>query len=474
MLEKNRRILTIFIVLMLLGLGGFFVSKYIANKKNSAQMNQIKDTDQDTLADADEQTPVPQAIRATPDEITNEPRDTSALGGYNVLIADRGNNRLIEVTPDKKIIWEYDFHLPKRGLGADDAFFTDNGQTIIVNLEEYHIIELIDYQTKTVKWTYGTPNVPGHLPGFLNTPDDAYKLPNGDIIVADIKNCRIIEIAPDKQIVHQYGQTKVCDDKPGHLNKPNGDTPLPNGHILISNIVGKNLVEIDNQWQPVFSMPLPVNYPSDPQMTNAGNILISDYSKPGQIVEVSKAGNIVWQYAGDSPAKLNHPSLAIELPNGNILSNDDLNHRVIVIDKQTKLIVWQYGVTGKPGNNPGQLNIPDGVDIIKHSQPTSTDNASPLPITTIGSVTRHAGNFFNQTIRVEGYLLKKEKGYGIFSDERSGTIGSFDLPVTGAGVDSIGYNKKYLLEGRFVSGGLTSSNGNPNHLELTVAPKLIQ
>ncbi len=457
-----------FIIGLILLAGGFFAYSRLPNRL--ADLDTTPDSSIDT--DLDEAVPA-QAIAATPAEIKQAPKDLSALGGYNVLIADRGNNRLIEVTPDKQIVWEYDFHLPKLGLGADDAFFADNGQSVIVNLEEYHLLELIDYQTKTVKWTYGTAGVPGHTAGFLNTPDDAYKLPNGDVVVADIKNCRIIEIAPDKHIVRQYGVTRVCDNKPGHLNKPNGDTPLANGHTYISTINDHKLTELDAQWQPVFSMSLPAAYPSDPQPTKAGNILISDYSKPGKVVEVTKQGQIVWQYDGSSTVKLDRPSLAVELPNGNILANDDFNHRVIVIDKATKEIVWQYGVTGKPGSGPGQLSVPDGMDIIKHQQPAAVPGAANSAAS-IGSVTRHAADFLNQTVTVQGYLLKKENSYAIFSDEASGAIGQYDLPVSGTGIDTVVLGQKYILTGKFVAGGLPGSNGNPNHLELSALPQTLK
>ncbi len=292
--------------------------------------------------------------------------DSTLLGGYDVLIADRGNNRVIEVTPEKQIVWTYEFALPKRGLGADDAFFADNGRTIIVTLEHFHVIQQIDYQSRRVVWSYGVPGRPGSAPGYLDRPDDAYKLPNGDVTVADIRNCRVLEIAPDKSIVHQYGVARHCGKARGLLYKPNGDTPLRNGHTLISNIADRTMVELGRDWQPVFSMRLPVRYPSDPQPTRAGNILITDYSTPGRIAEVSRSGQVVWDYAFPSgPEELRKPSLAIELPSGDILCNDDLNHRVIVIDKRSRQIVWQYGVTGEPGAAPGRLNIPDGVDTIK-------------------------------------------------------------------------------------------------------------
>jgi hypothetical protein len=291
---------------------------------------------------------------------------------------------------------------------------------------------------------------------------------NGDVIVADIKNCRVIEISPDKQIVRQYGETGRCAGKPGLLNLPNGDTPLPNGHLLISTIQDHNLIELDSQWQPVFTMPLPLQYPSDPQLTRAGNILVVEYTNPGKIIEISKQGNVVWEFSGDGTTTLNKPSLAIELPNGNILANDDFNHRVIVIDKQTKKVAWQYGVTGKPGDGGIQLNIPDGVDIIKRGASFKPSTAAQSR--TVGSVTRHAAQFAGQSVFLKGYLLKKEPGYILFSDEATGSVSGYDLPITGAGIDLIQPNQAYLVQGTFLAGGLTASNGNKYHLELSAPP----
>lgn len=386
--------------------------------------------------------------------------DSGPLGNYNVLIADEGNNRLIEVTPDKRIVWSYTFSLPKMGTGADDAFFTDNGKSIITNLEEMNQIQVIDYATKKVIWKYGQLGKAGSAAGLLNTPDDAYKLPNGNITVADIKNCRVIEIAPDKSIVRQYGVTKKCGNTGNLLNKPNGDTPLPNGNTFIDNIVGHSLIELDKNWNKIFSMNLPIEYPSDPQLTRAGNILVAGYTNPGRIIEVQRDGKVVWEYTGDRKVKLNEPSLAIELPNGNIMANDDANHRVIVIDKQTKNIIWQYGVTKKAGIAAGYLHTPDGVDIIQHPD-------------RIGAITRHPSSFINKHIFIQGYILKKENGYVIFSDEPNGTISKTDLPVAGAGIDSMVMNQIYILEGIFTDHGLSASNGSIYHLDLSALPKSI-
>ena len=304
----------------------------------------------------------------------SEPADAAALGGYNVLIADRGNNRVLLVSPAKKILWEYDFKGLARSTGADDAFFANGGKSVIVSLEHQQVIEIIDIATKKVTWQYGHLGRRGWKKGYLYFPDDAYQLPNGDISVADIRNCRILEISPDKKIVRQAGLTDRCGSKAPRLASPNGDTPLPGGNVLISTIQDHSMTELDASWKPILKLKLPMHYPSDPQMTKSGNFLIASYTHPGKIIEISSTGKVVWDYAGTRARRLNRPSLAIELPNGNIMANDDLNHRVIVIDKATKKIVWQYGVTGHRGRAPGYLAIPDGLDIIKIDKTNVSSN----------------------------------------------------------------------------------------------------
>lgn len=292
------------------------------------------------------------------------PSDPGASGGYNILIADRGNNRVLLVSPQKTILWKYDFTGIPAGSGADDAFFTADGKSVTVNLEHQQIIEVIDIATKSVVWSYGELGHHGSRTGQLNYPDDAYQLGNGDIIVADIRNCRILEIAPDKHIVRQAGTTGRCSG-PNTLASPNGDKPLPNGHVLVSTIRDHSLSELDGTWSPIFKLRLPLRYPSDPQMTMAGNFLVADYVRNAHIIEIGHDGTVVWDYDAAGDGGLNHPSLAVELPNGNIIANDDLNHRVIIVDKASKKILWQYGVTGRRGTKPGYLSIPDGLDIVK-------------------------------------------------------------------------------------------------------------
>jgi outer membrane protein assembly factor BamB len=286
-----------------------------------------------------------------------------------LLIADRGNGRLLIVTDAGHIVWTFPGpkSLPKgQQFSADDAFIAPDGRTIVANDEQHQVVDRIDIATRRLIWQYGTYDKLGSGPNHLHTPDDAYPLANGDIVVADIRNCRILEISKSKRIVRQWGRAGVCTDHPPRsYAMPNGDTPLPDGGLLITEITGSRVVRLRSNGHVVFDVHVPVAYPSDAHLAADGSILVVDYASPGAIVRMSPNGRVLWRYEVRKGAgELDHPSLAIQLANGTIALNDDFRHRVIVIDPRTDRIVWQYGTTGRPGRRPGYLNIPDGIDVV--------------------------------------------------------------------------------------------------------------
>jgi len=285
-------------------------------------------------------------------------------GGF--LIADRGNARLLVVDRAGKVWWRFPTAVgavpASQSFAADDAFLSPDGLSIVANDETHEVIDRIDIATGRITWQYGHYNRAGAGTGFLHTPDDAYPLANGNIVVADIENCRVLEISPQKRIVHQWGKTGVCTPAaPATYGRPNGDTPLPDGGILITEITGSRVVRLAADGHVVFDIHVPVHYPSDAQLDSAGNVIVADYNNPGAVVKVSPTGKLLWRYGPTSGAgRLDYPSLATPLPDGTISINDDFRHRIVIVDPATNRIVWQYGTTDRPGRGLNHLNVPDG------------------------------------------------------------------------------------------------------------------
>ena len=296
----------------------------------------------------------------------------------DLMIADRGNNRILVVDPAGHIVFRY----PQPGdhghlFYDDDTFIEPGGEWVISNEEDDDAIVQINLRNRSQLLLFGHPGEPGSDSTHVNSPDDAYMLPDGSFTVADASNCRVLFIR-DHRIVHQYGSSAVCRHDPPHqFASVNGDTPLPNGGVLVSEIEGDWIDEIGPKGRLRWAHKAPVAYPSDPQPLPGGRILLADYSNPGHILIIDRHGRVLWRYGPASGfGRLDHPSLAMALPNGDIAVNDDYRDRVLVIDPRTNRIIWKYGATEHPGTAYGHLDIPDGMDFIPLSAGGAPDYAA--------------------------------------------------------------------------------------------------
>jgi hypothetical protein len=295
-------------------------------------------------------------------------RTPSPIPGF-LMVADAGNHRMLLIDSRKRVLWRYPTpgRPPSFPLGYDDdVFFGPDHRVLITNQEHQHTIEMVSFPEGNVVWHYGHVAAPGSSAGYLNTPDDAYLLPNGLRSVADIKNCRVIFLTASGGIARQLGKTGVCaHDPPRTFASPNGDTPLPDGGTLVTEIGGSWIDDISANGRLRWSVHAPIGYPSDAQLLPDGTILVADYSSPGHVLIMNRHGHVLWEYGpATGAAALDHPSLAIQLPNGLIAVNDDYRHRVVLISRQGHRIVWQYGHTDVAGTRDGYLDIPDGMDFL--------------------------------------------------------------------------------------------------------------
>ena len=112
----------------------------------------------------------------------------------------------------------------RRSCSPDDAFFSPDGRRIVVTQEDDFVISVVDRASDRIVFRYGHPGVPGSEPGYVHNPDDAMLMPSGDLLSADIKNCRVLVVRPPAhRPLRQLGETGICEHDLGvSYGSPNG------------------------------------------------------------------------------------------------------------------------------------------------------------------------------------------------------------------------------------------------------------
>jgi hypothetical protein len=231
---------------------------------------------------------------------------------------------------------------------------------------------LVD-QGGNIVWQYGQFGVTGFGPNQLNTPVQNTFLPNGNVLITDQGNERIIEVQrTDNSIVWQYGQNAVVGIGPNQLNNPNAAELLANGHILISDENNNRAIEVTHTTPShivaTFTAHGTVSGVAFASRLSNGDTLITD-SNNARIVEVDKKDNLVSQYftntrPGSNPFPL--PTRAVRLANGDTLISDQFNDQVIEVNP-SMVIVASYGMINTPGFSPStavQMNAPYSAYVI--------------------------------------------------------------------------------------------------------------
>ena len=219
-----------------------------------------------------------------------------------------------------EIVWEY-----STGLNSPtDADRLPNGNTLIADWQNNRIIEVTG--AGTIVWEYSS--------GPYSTPADADRLPNGNTLIADYGNHRVIEVNPAGTIVWEYNS--------GLIANPKNVDRLSNGNTLSADYGNGVTIEVTTAGTLVWEYSTGISRASDADRLPNGNTLITDANNH-RIIEVTPDSTIVWEYVNG----LAYPRDADRLSNGNTLIADYFNSRVIEVTPDCT-IVWEYGDVAWP------------------------------------------------------------------------------------------------------------------------------
>jgi hypothetical protein len=305
----------------------------------------------------------------------------------NILIADQFNNRAIEINRQHRIVWSFgdgsNVPGPHSIVGLNDAervgdltLLAGTGAPPAPSPTETgcekegcpdNRVILVNRRGKIV-WQYGTGGPPGPGTGEneLNTPVFAAALPNGDVLITDQANERVIEVNRAHDIVWQYGETGKTGSGPNQLSNPNSAELLANGRILIADENNNRVIEVNRdheiKWEygEVANTSIIKGAAFASRLPN-GNTLITDTGN-SRVLEVTPGKQVVWKYVtntrtGSIEEPL--PTRAVRLRDGNTLISDQFNDQVIEINHEADAdILFSEGVIAKVGSGAGELNAP--------------------------------------------------------------------------------------------------------------------
>jgi hypothetical protein len=232
--------------------------------------------------------------RGTPGNL-ELPLSVEMLPNGNILITDGGDeagfgSEVLEVDPGGNIVWQFDDS--RRLKFAHSSRRMSNGNILITDTTNNRLLEVTP-EKKIIMTSDHWGGGKGRLSdgSHLHYPNEAFELTDGTFLVTDRNNDRCLQVNRGGEVLWSFGEKE--------LHHPHNANPLPNGNILISN---------------------------------------SDENK---ILEVSRKKEIVWSYGDGSAEMLWWPRSAIRLPNENTLITDTKNHRLLEVTKEGKTI-WKF------------------------------------------------------------------------------------------------------------------------------------
>ncbi|MBM3496316.1 MAG: hypothetical protein FJX72_18640 [Armatimonadetes bacterium] len=222
-----------------------------------------------------------------------------------MLVGDYTGGRVVILSAKGEVEWE------TPAPGVTDVWMLPNGNV----LHTYYggVKEIT--RDKKVVWEYKT-----------GEGDEVYtcqRLPNGDTMVGELKDCQLIEVSKDGTIRKVVKVPTTTSEQ--HMRFRNA-RKLANGHYLVA-CTGENAVkELDADGKVVWSVVAPGNAFGAVRLRN-GNTLVS-CGDGHQLVEMDRAGKIVWSIRENELPGIPLRFIAgvQRLPNGNTIVCNWLGH----------------------------------------------------------------------------------------------------------------------------------------------------
>ncbi len=339
------------------------------------------------------------------------PASVQLLPTNTLLVADAFRHAILELDRDGNIVWQFGkAGNPSKNLdrvsGATCARALADGRRLITDTRNHRLLLLgVDGASSEVVSSEGT----------LTDPTYADVNSDGNFLICDSGNARVIELDNQQRIVWQYGSpirarrlysfprsvevtgpgeyliADTANDRivraadGGHHEQiacaeaglfwPRCVRLLPSGSLLIADGRRGRIIEVSphgevlNQLADVkWDRSRKLEDPHDVRILPNGHLLITD-SPQDVVLEVDWSGHVHRVIGGDGTVDLADPHSAQQLDDGRFVICDTGHHRVLFVDEQGMCVDSFETIDGGPFvlrmNRPRYLEvIPDGTMVI--------------------------------------------------------------------------------------------------------------
>lgn len=287
-------------------------------------------------------------------------KNCPVYSSYGALVTDERVGRVLIINSSGQITWEYGKFgsiQANKLKNPKFAVFTNNQNILITDTGNSKIIE-VNGKKDTV-WEFGTGEAK-YSDNTLNNPSACIKLPNNNYLITDTGNKRVIEVNLVGQIVWQYGDLKdikmfgkslwgsFFDKNTSLLFNPVFSQRLENGNTLISDTGNKRLIEVNPDKKIVWEYP---NKKGDKKEFFEGANFINKMSNGNifytldKYYEMNPDGEVIWFYNKNTidtdinwAYKVDNNSFLLSLTR---IVRRGVNQEIMMIDASGKAL-WKY------------------------------------------------------------------------------------------------------------------------------------
>jgi sugar lactone lactonase YvrE len=176
----------------------------------------------------------------------NGPSDVALDGAGNIYVADTNNNRI------QKYDAQGNFLAVSGGFNTESARFeqpwslvvADDGTVFVADTWAHRVVKLDADLSEVQTWGGGCTTVPECDEFDLFGPRDIALAPNGNVLITDTGNSRVIEYTANGEFVRQFGQ-KGDSGAALDFSEPVGIVVAENGDIYIGDFWHRRVVVLD-------------------------------------------------------------------------------------------------------------------------------------------------------------------------------------------------------------------------------------